>query len=103
MSDEKKTWPFIRSWQLAGLAGVRPTDKRSARVVLNEAGRKRIEKRRRAAGTVLRREWVVTKYGLFTTCAGAQGGGQGKDREHSAPARPYETCARMRLIRRGVV
>ena len=31
MTDEKKKWPFIRRWQLAGLVSVRPINRTSAR------------------------------------------------------------------------
>jgi hypothetical protein len=43
MTDERKKWPHIRRWEQARLVSVRPVTKTSARVVLTDAGRERVE------------------------------------------------------------
>lgn len=43
MTDEKKKWPHIRRWEQARLVTVRPINRTSARVVLTDVGRERVE------------------------------------------------------------
>ena len=40
---DKKIWLAIRRWEQAGLVTVRPINSMSARVVLTDAGRERVE------------------------------------------------------------